>query len=235
MNNKIKLCILIALSVLLVFTSFLFVYTDKAYKTSAEALEFRPIIIIDPGHGGEDSGAISEINILEKNINLDISFILRDLFISNGYDVVMTRETDTALYNKDETKHKKQSDLKNRVEVFNNSQNNIVISIHQNKFTEEKYNGTQVFYSANNKKSANLAESIKTSVVTLIQPENERECKRAGSEIYVLHNTMSPAVMVECGFLSNYAEAQKLNNKAYQTKLAYCIYLGFLEYYYTNY
>ena len=155
--------------------------------------------------------------------------------MSNGFDVIMTRETDISLHNSEATSHKKHSDLQNRVDIFNSSQSNIVISIHQNKFTEEKYSGTQIFYSSNCDKSSVLAEKVKSSVVPLLQPDNQRECKISGSEIFVLDNARVPAIMVECGFLSNEAEAQKLNNKDYQSQLAYCIFLGFLEYYYTNY
>lgn len=234
MNNKLKFLIVTSISLLMTFVIVLFAFTGKGYQVSVETKQFKPTIIIDPGHGGEDGGAVSNTNILEKNINLEISLILKEFLISNGFNVIMTRNTDTALYDKD-TDHKKHSDLKNRVEVFNSSQNNIVISIHQNKFTEEKYSGTQIFYSANCENSSILAENIRTTVISLLQPDNERECKKAGSEIFVLHNAQVPAVMVECGFLSNNTEAEKLNSKNYQKRLAYCIYLGFLEYYYTNY
>ncbi len=234
MNRKLKFLVLTLISLLMTLIFVLFACTEKGYQASVEAKQFKPTIIIDPGHGGEDGGAVSNTNILEKNINLDISLLLKEFLKSNGFEVNMTRETDISLNDKD-ADHKKQSDLKNRVEVFNSSQNNIVISIHQNKFIEEKYSGTQIFYSANCQNSSKLAENIKTSVISLLQPDNERECKKAGSEIFVLHNAQVPAVMVECGFLSNIVEAEKLNSKTYQRKLAYCIYLGFLEYYYTNY
>lgn len=234
MNRKLKFLVLTSISLLMALVFVFFACTEKGYQASVEAEQFKPTIIIDPGHGGEDSGAVSKTNILEKNINLDISLMLKEFLKSNGFEVIMTRDTDTALNDKD-ADHKKHSDLKNRVEVFNSSQNNIVISIHQNKFIEEKYSGTQIFYSANCENSSILAENIRTTVISLLQPDNERECKKAGSEIFVLHNAQVPAVMVECGFLSNIIEAEKLNSKAYQRKLAYCIYLGFLEYYYTNY
>ena len=236
MNNKARFFIIASASFLLVITITMFFTTDIAHTTSGSTTEFKPTIVIDAGHGGEDSGAISnDGNILEKNINLNISLLLKDLFLTNGFDVVMTRDTDISLHNPNATSHKKHSDLQNRVDIFNSSQNNIVISIHQNKFTQEKYSGTQIFYSSNCDKSSALAEKVKSSVVTLLQPDNQRECKVAGSEIFVLNNARVPAIMVECGFLSNEAEAQKLNNNDYQSKLAYCIYLGFLEYYYTNY
>lgn len=236
MNSKVRFFIIASTSFLIIISLTAFFTIDIAYKTNTFASEFKPTIIIDAGHGGEDGGAITnDNNILEKNINLNISMILKDLFLSNGFDVIMTRKSDISLHNSDEINHKKQSDLKNRVAIFNSSQNNIAISIHQNKFTQEQYSGTQIFYSGYSDKSNVLAEKVKTSVVQLLQPDNERECKVAGSEIYVLDNARVPAIMVECGFLSNETEAQKLNDTNYQTQLAYCIYLGFLEYYYTNY
>ena len=212
-----------------------YVFTEISYQTVNNSSYFRPTIVLDPGHGGEDSGAVANNNILEKNINLQIALKLKTFLQANGFDVIMTRETDTAIYDAHERNQKKRSDLLNRVKIFNSSHNNIVISIHQNKFTQSQYSGAQIFYSANNKKSEFLAENIKTSIVSLLQPDNERQCKKAGSEILVLNNTEVPCVMVECGFLSNETEAQKLSDDSYQSDMAYCICLGFLEYYYTNY
>ena len=119
--------------------------------------------------------------------------------------------------------------MKKRLEIFNASENNVIISIHQNKFTESKYHGTQIFYSPNNAKSKILADNIKVMVKTLLQPENERECKSADSGIYLLKNTHNPAVIVECGFLSNEFETNLVTNEEYQDKLAYGIYKGILN------
>lgn len=190
-----------------------------------------PVIVIDAGHGGEDGGAVAN-NVVEKNINLSISNKLRDIFISSGFNVKMTRSSDIMINDSGDTlRERKVSDMKNRLKLFNESENNIVISIHQNKFTQEEYKGSQVFYSTNNKESEKLALSIKTSIKTLIQPDNEREIKPADRNIYLLYNSKTPSVIVECGFISNIEEAQLLKDSAYQNKIAFAIYSGFLDYY----
>ncbi len=235
MNSNLKAFFVSLLSLIFITTLFFSIVTHKTDPVSGENNEFKPTIIIDAGHGGEDGGAVTDENILEKDINLQISNKLKQYFITNGFDVIMTRESDTAIYDTDSTNTKKFSDLSNRVEIFNSSVNNVVISIHQNKFTDERYYGTQVFYSSNNPLSEKFAECVKLSVTSLLQKDNTRLCKKAGSEIFVLNNATTPAIMVECGFLSNYNETQKLINDTYQNELAYCIFIGFLEFYYTNY
>lgn len=234
MNKKTIYFLFTFLALLVSSVLISFFTTENAYTTSVHNEKIKPVVIIDPGHGGEDGGADAN-NIVEKDINLKISKKLRDFFVSNGFDVIMTRDTDIALINSDNSTFVKKDDLQKRVDIFNSSDKNIVISIHQNKFTQPQYSGTQVFYSPNNEQSKLLAEKIRASVTSLIQKDNTRQIKKAGSEIFVLNNAFTPAILVECGFLSNYEEAMMLNTDAYQSKLAYCIYLGFLEYYYTNY
>lgn len=190
----------------------------------------KPTIVLDAGHGGEDGGAVAN-NITEKDINLQITEILSDMFISNGYEVILTRNGDNSIETSGDTlRDRKVSDMKNRLKIYNSSSDNIVISIHQNKFTESKYYGTQVFYSPNNQKSSLLAESVRKSVTGLLQPENERQCKSAGNEIYLLYNATVPAVIVECGFISNAEEAQKLSDEAYQKQIAWTVFLGTVNY-----
>lgn len=233
MKNSLRITTCVALMSLLFVSICCFVFTSKVEQTSVDADIKSITVVVDAGHGGEDGGA-SVDNILEKNINLSIALKLRDFLISNGFDVIMTRETDAAIYDSNSAS-KKRSDLQNRVDIFNSSNNNVVISIHQNKFAQSQYSGTQVFYSANNSDSAQLAEDIRHSVVSLLQKDNERQCKKAGSEIFVLDNSQVPTVLVECGFLSNQLEASKLNDEKYQSQMAYCIFLGFMEYYFKNY
>lgn len=190
----------------------------------------KPIFVIDAGHGGEDGGAVAN-EITEKDINLKIAQILSDIIASNGYEVVMTRNDDNSIESSGDTlRERKVSDMKNRLEIFNSDPDNIVISIHQNKFTESQYSGTQIFYSPNNEKSSVLAESIRKSVVNLLQPDNERQSKAAGNEIYLLYNSKAPSVIVECGFISNAEEAEKLQNEDYQKQIAWSIFLGALDF-----
>ncbi len=194
-----------------------------------------PNIIIDAGHGGEDGGAVNEQGVLEKDLNLAIANNTSDLLYLLGFDVNSTRTEDTALETEGDTvRARKVADMKKRLGIFNSSDKNLIISIHQNKFSESKYYGTQIFYSPNNEKSAILAESIKFSVKGLLQPENERECKKADSSIYLLKNTNNPAIIVECGFISNYNECQKLLDSTYQKQMSFSIIAGFLNYYNTN-
>ena len=204
-------------------------------SVSSESVKSMPTIVIDAGHGGEDGGAVSESGVLEKDINLSIANDTSALFYLLGFDVTQTRKTDIALYNGEDTiRKRKVSDMKKRLEIFNSSKENTIISIHQNKFSESKYHGTQIFYSPNNPKSKQLADSIKYSVKSLLQPDNERECKKADSGIYLLKNTNNPAVIVECGFISNGEECKNLLDSQYQKQMAYSITAGFLSYYNTN-
>ena len=204
----------------------------KANTTSIEEMN----VIIDCGHGGEDGGAVSSDGIVEKDINLAIGLILEKFFLQGGFNVTMTRREDISLH--DETaeslREKKVSDIHNRTDFCNSSDNNILISIHQNKFDDSKYYGTQVFYSKNNTQSRVLAESIRASVTGLLQNDNTRQCKEATNSIYLLHNAKIPAVIVECGFLSNPQETELLKSEMYQREIAYAIYCGFLEFYYKS-
>ncbi len=189
-------------------------------------------IIIDSGHGGEDGGAVNKDGIAEKDINLAIAKKLEKMLYVSGLKIQMTRTSDISIHDKDANtiRKKKVSDLNNRLKIFNSSSKNIVISIHQNNFSEEKYCGTQIFYSNNEPKSKEIAECIRKSVVNLLQPNNSRECKPAGKNIFILHNANVPAVIVECGFLSNKKESSLLSSEDYQKKMAFAIYCGILDY-----
>ncbi len=190
----------------------------------------RPVVVIDAGHGGEDGGAEAN-GVLEKNINLSIALKLQDMLNTAGVQTVMVRDTDKSVYDQsaETTRQKKNSDLHNRVKVINQSQNQILVSIHQNKFPQSKYSGTQIFYSKNNPSSAKLAENIRKSVTGLIQPDNKRELKQATDSIFILKKATVPAVIVECGFLSNPDEAKKLTEDAYQQKMSFAIFCGIMN------
>lgn len=206
-----------------------------AVNTSSDISDNLPVIVIDPGHGGEDGGAVSDNGVLEKDINLSIANDTSALFYLLGFDILRTRKNDMALDSGEDTiRKRKVSDMKKRLEIFNSSKENTIISIHQNKFSESKYHGAQIFYSPNNSKSKQLADSIKYSVKGLLQPDNERECKKADGGIYLLKNTNNPAIIVECGFISNEEECNHLLDKQYQKQMAFSITAGFLSYYNTN-
>jgi len=188
-------------------------------------------IVVDAGHGGEDGGAQGKSRVLEKDLNLAIAKDLQSLLQAAGFRVVMTRTSDTALSNDlDTIRARKTSDLKNRLRLVESQNSCILVSIHQNFFTQSRYSGSQLFYSQHSDDSKVLAEAIRARITGLLQKNNTRKCKPATSSIYLLWNTKVPAVLVECGFLSNDEEAALLNNQQYQKKMAFSIYCGLLDY-----
>ncbi len=225
---------LVVFSVLFVLSSLIFTNNDHLRYTSVNnQLNVSPVIVIDPGHGGEDGGAVSDSGIVEKNINLTISEYINDFCRLSGVDSVMTRNDDYMLVPQFAgSSNKKRADLIARTEIAFQYEDAIFVSIHQNKFENGKYKGLQVFYSKNNPESALLANIIKTTNIKLLDSDNKRETKVGGREIYVLDNIESPAVLIECGFLSNFDDAAKLNTPTYQKKLAFVIYASLMKYIY---
>ena len=187
-------------------------------------------IVIDPGHGGLDGGAVGINGSVEKVLNLAISEYLYDLFALTDIDVVMTRKEDILLYNENQSSRKKFFDLKNRMEFCNSYEKPIFISIHQNKFPVEKYKGLQVYYSGNNDESKNLAKNIQINTHRYLQNDNNRNIKEAGRNIFLLDRLDCPAVLIECGFLSNSYEEKMLSDKNYQRKLAFIFFSSIIEY-----
>ena len=186
-------------------------------------------VLVDPGHGGPDGGAVAEDGTLEKDINLAISLYLRDFLAVSGVPVAITRESDMSLHSEDAVtiREKKISDLHHRLALY--EQSALVISIHQNRFEQPQYRGAQVFYSQNSPESRLIAESIQGSIVESLQKENDRQVKKVGTEIYLLYHAEIPAVMVECGFLSNENEAALLSDENYRQKLAFVIFASIIE------
>lgn len=227
---------LICLFLLLICAVTFIMSTCSAYSsltTMADISEKKVTVVIDSGHGGEDGGAVAPDGTLEKDINLSIALKLKSIFEQNGIDVITTRESDISICDEgiETLKDRKVSDMQNRLEIFNSSPNNIIISIHQNKFEQSKYSGAQIFYSVNNPRSEVLADNIKNSIISNIQPDNKRESKPADKNIYLLYNSENPAVIVECGFLSNSEELVLLKDDGYQTKMALAIFDGFMKFY----
>lgn len=184
------------------------------------------------GHGGEDGGAVSKSGVVESNINLAIALKLQNLLEQSGMTVILTRSTDEAIYDADDTKNirnKKVSDLKNRVKIGNESSADLFVSIHLNKIPQEQYYGWQTFYKQNNEDGKRLSESIQKNLNEAIQKENKR-IPKAIKDIYIIEHIEIPTTIVECGFLSNENELQNLENEQYQEKLALGIYNGIIEY-----
>lgn len=175
-------------------------------------------IVIDPGHGGEDGGATSCAGRLESTYNLEIALRLRDLLHLLGYDTRMIRTADTSIYVKGDTiAQKKISDLKERVRIVNETENALVLSIHQNQFSDPRYSGAQVFY-ASTPGSDFLAKQMQTAFVTALNPGSNRKSKPCKG-IYVMERIQCPGVLVECGFLSNVEEEARLRSPEYQRKI----------------
>lgn len=179
-----------------------------------------PTVVVDPGHGGEDGGAVSPGGVLESKLNLEIGLRTRDLLRFLGLPVRMTRETDVSIYSPEAqtVSEKKVSDLKNRVRIVNETRGAILVSIHQNIFTESKYHGAQVFY-AGTAGSQELAERLQAVFVGELDPANHRQAKRSET-VYLLSRIRCPGVLVECGFLSNPEEERLLMTESYQIQLA---------------
>ncbi len=179
------------------------------------------VVIIDSGHGGNDPGKIGINSALEKDINLQIAQKVQNLLEEQGIKVVMTREDESSL------RESKAGDLKARVELINQTKPALVVSIHQNSYSDENIHGAQVFYYTHSKDGENAA-NILQEALRKIEPENHRQAK-ANDTYYVLKKTEVPVVIVECGFLSNQKEAEKLCSEDYQIQVAQAIVDGILE------
>lgn len=178
-------------------------------------------VVIDAGHGGEDGGAISCTGIAESQINLEISIRLQDLMNLLGYRTVMIRTGDYSVYTQGQSlSQKKVSDLKTRVQMVKETQNPLLVSIHQNYFSESRYCGAQVFYGKSSG-SRTLAAQMQEVFVTALNPGSNR-AEKAAQNIYLLESVDCNAVLVECGFLSNPVEERNLQDGTYQKKIS-CI------------
>lgn len=178
-------------------------------------------VIVDAGHGGIDGGATSCTGVLESTLNLEIALRLNDLLKLMGMDTVMIRTTDTSIFTEGNTiAAQKVSDLKERVRIVNSTHNAILVSIHQNTFSDSRYHGAQVFYAAT-EGSRDLAQKMQTAFTTSINPGSNRKSKPAKG-VYLMEQIETPGVLIECGFLSNPEEESKLRNETYQ-KLICCV------------
>ena len=193
------------------------------YEAASHTENIKKTVILDAGHGGFDGGA-SAGDVLEKDINLKIALFLADHLRFLGYDVILTREDDSATNDEgDRIRSKKISDMKNRLALMKSYPDAFFVSIHLNKYSDSQPKGTQVFYSQKTTESKLLAQSIQQTVKELLQSDNHREIKPATRDTYLLYNAPIPAVIVECGFLSNPAELALLKTEEYQKKMAFAV------------
>lgn len=189
-------------------------------------------IIVDAGHGLPDGGAVGATGTIESTLNIKIAKLLQKELQKNGYTVIMTRSDENTITEDGKTiASRKKSDMYERLRIMNSSDADMFISIHMNKFSDSRYRGAQVIYSGNFEESALLAGVIQKSLHSLPENESKRTQAKAPSGIFLLKNAQIPAVIIECGFLSNFDEERLLNTKEYQNKLAKAIAEGIKCYY----
>jgi N-acetylmuramoyl-L-alanine amidase len=192
-----------------------------------------PTVIIDAGHGGEDGGAVGKNGVYEKDLNLKIALELKEMLETKGVSVRLTRTDDTLLYDRNTNYEgrKKALDMAARLAIINEYKNAVFVSIHMNSFPQEKYNGLQVYYSENDPTSIELAKIIQSLTISNLQPENNRKVKPSGGDIYLLEKTGHPAVLVECGFLSNADECELLCTDGYRGRLCLTLCTAIFKYF----
>ncbi len=186
-----------------------------------------PVIVIDPGHGGFDSGAISFDDTYEKDINLAIGLRLYEILTLLGFEVVMTREVDEDVAYPVGTK---KEDIISRYNLTEDIDNAVFISLHQNMYGIAKYSGPQVFYGDKHPDSQLFAQTIQDTLNTYLAPDNIREIKSNERSLYLLHNLTCPSILIECGFMSNPEELEKLKSDEYQNAISFNIAIGVMKY-----
>ncbi|MEY8338561.1 N-acetylmuramoyl-L-alanine amidase [Lachnospiraceae bacterium 62-35] len=194
----------------------------------ADEEEKKAVVVIDAGHGGNDPGKVGVDRSLEKDINLQIAEKLKKYLENSDIEAVLTREDDRGLYGAKDSR-KKSADMKNRVKLIEKAKPDIVVSIHQNSYHQEDVSGGQVFYYGKSENGKKLAEILQKRFDYVLGDKNTRFAK-ANNSYYLLLHVKEPIVIVECGFLSNWAEAAKLNTEEYQDRLAWTIHMGIVEY-----
>ena len=212
----------------ILFTFLGVVITGEDYlKTQGHQKQSKGVIAIDPGHGGKDPGKVGCHGELEKEINLEISLILRQMLEKEGFQVVLTREADnTATGEYDSTKSQ---DMTERIRKIEESKPYCCVSIHQNSYTTSGVKGAQVFYHPDSEEGYLLAGIIQEHLIKTADPENTRKIKSSDS-YYILEKTNCPVVLVECGFLSDEDESVRLTDAEYQKLLAQAVFEGIMEY-----
>ncbi len=227
-KNRFIFSFIAFIIIFVMICSLLFTLSSVLLKNEDEEVDLTtkyPVVIIDAGHGGEDGGAIGIDGTLEKNLNLDIAQKLFDTLTQSGIECVMTRTEDTLLYdkNQDYEGRKKALDMQARLAIAERYDNAIFVSIHQNSFPVEKYNGFQAYYSPNDPSSQVLATMTESKVREKLQPSNKRAAKCSDGKIFLLDKLTCPAVLLECGFITNAEECARLGTEEYRTQLAYTL------------
>lgn len=223
LTNKVD----IVMTVIFLAAMLLVGIESKNMVMNSEASSGSYIVVLDVGHGGNDPGKVAG-DVLEKDINLQISMKVKEELEKQGIAVIMTRCEDVGLYSEEDT-NKKQADMKNRCELINSSNANIMVSIHQNSYSDMSVKGAQVFYYEGSEEGKSIAENIQESIKNTVDSNNTREAK-ANDSYYIMKNISIPGVIVECGFLTNIEEKMKLMDEKYQEEMAKAIVNGIVAY-----
>ena len=226
MKKKIELC----MAVLILFAAGFLGRQGAKLVSSAKSRTEKGMysVVIDVGHGGIDSGKVSADGVLEKDVNLAIAKKLKVLLEQEDVSVTLTRESDTGLYHESDS-NKKVADLQNRCALIEKTDPDCTVSIHQNSFSSPEVRGAQVFYYGQSSEGETLAKLVQASLTRRVDPGNHRQAK-ANESYYLLKRTVSPTVIVECGFLSNPEEAALLTSEDYQNRLVWAIHMGVMEF-----
>lgn len=227
MKEKIVLIVMLAGILLLGSSFFERIEQEQSVPTMGDGKK-NPVVVIDAGHGGKDPGKVGVNGALEKDINLQIALRLKNLLEQNDVIVVLTREEDKDLASEQAVKRKNE-DLRARADLISEALPVAMISIHQNSFPEIDVDGAQVFFYAGSESGKRFGTMVQNRLKKEIDDGNHRVAK-ANKDYYLLKKATCPAIIVECGFLSNPAEAALLVTEEYQEKLAFAILLGIMEY-----
>lgn len=200
----------------------------RAGYVEAQVGKEKQCIVIDVGHGGFDPGKVGITGCYEKDINLQIAEKLKVFLEMEGIEIILTREDDNGLYAETDS-NKKTTDMRNRVQLIEENDPVLTVSIHQNSYSDESIKGAQTFYYMGSEESQSLACMIQARLVNTLDKTNHRQAK-SNDNYYILKNTSSPIVIVECGFLSNWEECKLLESDYYQEKVAWAIYMGIMQY-----
>lgn len=225
---------------LVIFMLFTFIFAFSTFlihrqSTNVFSDKLRERIIIDAGHGLPDGGAIGINGTIESTLNIKIAKKVQNELKKKGYTVIMTRRNEDSITEDGDTiAARKKSDMHKRLDIINNSNADMFVSIHMNKFTDSRYRGAQVLYSGNFEESELLAGLVQRKLHTLADNKSKRTHLKAPSGIFLLKNAQIPAILIECGFLSNYDDEKLLNTAKYQTELAKTIADGIEDYYERN-
>lgn len=194
--------------------------------------EKQKVVVIDVGHGGSDPGKVGVNQILEKDINLAVALKLKAKLEQSDLIVVLTRETDRGLYDSTAS-NKKAQDMKRRIDFMKEQKADLVISIHQNSFSESYVRGPQCFYYKNSPEGKRVAEIMQKTLNEGLGIESPRT-EKANDSYYILKKSAMPTIIVECGFLTNPEDAMLLTDEAYQERVAFQIYMGIQKYFHES-